>query len=700
MNSRLFASATVVAALCLGCAGAKPPPTSGPLSPGEPKLRELKIEGAKAIPEKLIRSRIATASSSQLPLVGETHYYDESVLETDLERILRLYRSKGYYKVRIAEHQVVTVGDNEVEVILRIDEGPPTTVEELEISGLGEVPEPERSQVLSDLPLKQGDVFDEDAYNTLKTELAERLAENGWAEAQDEGTVEILVASDTARIRIEVTAGPRFRFGAIFVAGANRVPRSKILDEVVRDIHEGQFYRESALPKARGRLFELGVFSAVTVTRGAPDRRNATMPIVVKVAEAPFRTLRLGAGFGFDPTYTELPRVNADWTNRNFFGGLRKLTFANYAALVFIPTIPSVFSKENPGRVDLAAKSTLQFNQPELFDKRLTLTSALGFERGVDPGYSYNSATGSVGVIWHLSRSLLANLTYNYSVFRLQGAAAQAAQNSPQSGAALDACAINNELCLLAYLEQRLQWDRRNNPVEATSGGLVSLSLQEGSHLLGGAYDYLRVAPEGRLYIPLGRHVLAMRLAAGMLVTAPGQTSSVITRFYAGGSGDQRGFGNRQLSPRYAVVDTTRDECKITATAPTNCYSALPIGGNALVGGNIEARLRLPASLGLVIFTDAGQVQPTVSELSVVGMQIAAGVGLRYRTVFGPVRLDFAYRVYGEDFKQAGQPTPVGAIPVATSGLPTSPPESAVTYNDLHLTLPRYSIHFSIGEAF
>jgi translocation and assembly module TamA len=244
--------------------------------------------------------------------------------------------------------------------------------------------------------------------------------------------------------------------------------------------------------------------------------------------------------------------------------------------------------------------------------------------------------------------------------------------------AALDACAQTGNLCRLAFLEQRFAFDQRDNPVEPHRGYYLGLSLQEGSQYLGGIFDYVRLLPEVRAYVPFDRHVLAARVMSGLLW--PRGASSVLTRFFLGGSSSQRGFGIRELSPRLVVENTGGG------------FQALPIGGDGMIAANLEARLALPAGLGLVAFLDAGDVEPSVSDLRPRDLQIAVGAGLRYRTPVGPVRLDFGWRLNKLDFYN----TLPGPGVTADTGVS---PEDVAAAGGLPAT-PRFAIHFSIGEAF
>ncbi len=642
--------AVIALASAFGCA------TARPIEEQQPVVVDFELVGNEALSDDEILARIRTAETSWIPF-SDKQRFDEAAFETDLERIVRLYQAEGFYQARIEERLVSQVGPNEVSILVRIDEGPPTRVADLIVEGLDELPEPAVQQVLAGLPLSVGEVFTEAAYDAHKVALLDRLKEVGYAEAEVNGLVDVELETDEATVVFGVDTGPLYAFGQVFVAGANRIPRTRIIDTAREVIGKGDVYRESALSEVQERLANLAVFSAVKVTRGAPDRQERTIPVVISVREAPFRTLRAGVGAGIDPIRNELPRVSFEWTNRNFFGGLRKLTFENEYALVFIPNLLQAW--DDPSRRGIAGSSKLEFNQPDFFARDLTLTNALEYERGVEQSYRYNAAIASVGLIWRISRYVTLIPSYNLNIFQLSGTVALTRARTQE--ALLDVCAATGELCALSYFEQLVTWERRDNPVHPRRGYLLTLALQEGTGLLFGDYSYIRILPEARGYIPFGRHVFAVRLRTGLLYTAEGESSSVLTRFFLGGSNSQRGFGIRSLSPQLIV-----------ASGFPPWADAFPIGGNGMIEANAELRFDLPRDFGLVLFTDVGDVQPEVRDLSFGTLQVASGIGFRYFTAVGAIRVDFAWRLNALGFPP-----------------PLQPGEAAIP-----------TVHFSIGEAF
>ncbi len=648
-----------------GCATVAPP------VPGAPEVRRLTIVGESAVPEKEIEARIVTEGRSWVPFAPK-RYFDEAVLEADLRRILRLYQAEGFYEAAIAGRMVTPSGKGKVDVTIFVEEGPATRVRSLTFVGL---PQALRERLLLACPLREGEIFREADYEACKSGLAEELGEQGYAEAQVSGQATVDLPTHRADVTLKAEPGRIFRFGPIFVAGAQAVDRGRVEVTARDELPYGEAWRSSALVEAQRRVFDLGVFSTVRVVRGAPDREAGLMPVVVSVREAPFRTLRLGAGVGLDPRFTELPRVSAEWTHRNFLGGLRRLSLNGGAALVFLPSLWVLFNDQTPS-LDVAFNAGSRLEQPEIIGHNTSLALSLGVERGVDASYSYVDARAGAGLVYRWRRRFELSHSYQFSLFKLSGAAATAVTASSQE-AVLDACAAAGQICRLAYLEQRASYDLRDNPVEPTRGAYFALSLQEGWQYLGGGYDYVRLLPEVRGYLPLGPVVVAARVQAGALWAFGSAGSSVLTRFFLGGRTSERGFGNRQLAPSFVACrfrDPATQACQTAEQAGkqpgTDVTELLPVGGNAMVGANLEVRIPLPASFGLVTFVDAGEVRPELEDLSLDRVNVALGLGLRYRTLFGPLRLDVAWRVndppldltFASDLPAGAQPAPISRV--------------------------------------
>src|SRR5262249_8864505 len=184
------------------------------------------------------------------------------------------------------------------------------------------------------------EVLKEDSWANVKREVAAALRALGYAEAEVRGEVFVESTDQTARVRLLVVPGGRYKFGNIFVATGPKpsVQVRYIIDPAEGAIGEGDWFSDKALDEAQRRVFQMGVFGAVKVTTGRPDRDNGIIPVVVDVREAPFHTIRYGGGIGVDPVRQEY-RLIAEYTDRNFLRGLRKLPPRAQAGWAVAPAV-------------------------------------------------------------------------------------------------------------------------------------------------------------------------------------------------------------------------------------------------------------------------------------------------------------------------------------------------------------------------
>jgi translocation and assembly module TamA len=523
-----------------------------------------------------------------------------------------------------------------------VEENQPVRIDTVAVRGLESLGPEQRQQVLEDLPLQAPDIFREQRWLSAKAQIIDRLKEGGHAAAALVGEAKLDLKANRGDLDLLVDAGPRYHFGEVLVSApeGTRVEPALVREQVELALAAGRRYSEEDLEEAQKRVFAMGIFASARVVAGQPDPAAGLVPVLVEVREAPFRTIRLGGGVAIDQVRQEA-RLVGTWENRDFLGGLRKLGLEGMAGWAFIPSTVAVVRN----RADVALRqgpvfrALAELEQPRFLSRpSLRLATLLESERTIEPAYDAIGGRARLGLTWQPRSSTVLLGSYNLQGYQLNGPPEVSPRTAPLAlGCSTDPCFV-----LLSYLEQAAIWDRRDHPLEPRRGFFLSLSLQQGGGPLGGSFDYLRVLPEARFYttpVDEGRFTLATRLRLGMLAPRSGRAddSPVVARFYAGGANSMRGFGLRQLSPLLLVpVDPRRPEVQVP----------LPVGGNGLIEGSVEVRTLVRQNLLLATFVDFGTVTRERLPLREAGRLLwATGLGLRYLSPIGPIRVDLGIRL-------------------------------------------------------
>ena len=686
-----LASVGYLVAACPGC-GHQQQTTHGPV------VETLSLEGNHEISKRDIEKKIATSATGWWWPFAKKQYFDPITWQSDLRRIERAYEARGFYQVEVISDEVKPVKGG-VAVKAVISEGEATRVQSLELRGLDALTDKERGRLVNDLGLDRGDRFLEDRWESAKDTIRDRLRNLGFAAVELEGRALVDFESHQASLLIVTRLGARYRFGEIQIdlGGASRIAPVWVWKETRLAIPDGERYSDGALMEAQRRVFGLGLFAVVKVTAGVPDPQTARIPIVVEAREAPFRTLRTGGGARIDQIRNE-GRLFLEWSNRNFAGGMRKLTARVEAGWAFIPNTYAVLRNDvaSGPRNGPIARVGLQLEQPQFLQRTsLREQTTLDLERTLEQSYDAIGFRVATGVAWQPHSTFSVYPTYTIQGYWLNGPAIASASAAPLTLG----CANQTASCfiLLSYLEELVTLDRRDSPLDARRGFFASLSLQEGGGPLGGDFTYARLLPDVRGYASFGRDrelTVGARLRVGELFPSGG-SSAVVTRFFGGGGISMRGFSDRRLSPLLlAPAPLSGTGAPVTLT--------LPIGGDGMIDGSFETRLQLTESLVLAAFVDFGQVtRGRVGPDDVETLLWAVGLGLRYRTPIGPIRIDLARRL------QRGRPPPLLGVDPNTgviSQVPYLINDSCFGFGGSGRATPVTDglcvLHIGIGEAF
>jgi len=499
--------------------------------------------------------------------------------DEDLTR--QLMAAQGHYDGRV----VATVNSNpqsgETVVHVQITPGAAYQFSTIELSGL-EAAGKEAPRLAKDFAVKAGDPVDADAVLSAVTAFKVELGRQGYPFAKvGEPQVAIDHQADKAVLTLEVTPGERARFGRIVPTGARPLFSPGHLQTIAR-FHAGQQFDAAKLDDFRRALIATGLVSTVTLTPVA-TADPGVVNIDVHIDRAPPRTVAGELGYSTG----EGVRVEASWTHRNLIKPEGAVTFRGVA-----------------GTREQSLGATLRQANFRARDRILTAQIVASHTR-FD---AYDAHTFTMGASLERQTNIIWQKTWAWSFGTEFVATDERHTGDP-----------TRKTYLVAAAPTSLAYDGSDDLLNPTRGFRLSGRLSPEFSLQAGTHAYVKIEIDSSAYQPIGsRVVLAGRVRFGSIDGVSRDSIAPSRRFYAGGGGSVRGFGYQKIGP----VDRNDD----------------PLGGKSLTEFSAEARIRF-GNFGVVPFLDAGNLY-TSSLPRFSGLRYGTGLGVRYYSSFGPIRVD------------------------------------------------------------
>ncbi len=504
----------------------------------------------------------------------------------DAELLTSILQSQGYYDSEV-DTRIRREGEA-IAVILRASPGPRYSFASVELPGL-ESAGPKADELREAFAVAAGDPVVAEDVIAANVALRVALGEEGFATAEV-GEQDIVIDHETrtARLVLPVAPGPAARFGDIQVTG--QPPFSAQHVGRIARFKKGDMYERSEVDDLRRALIATGLVASVD-TRVVPRGGGELVDIAVHMEPAPYRTIAGEFGYGTG----EGVRLEASWQHRNFFNPEGALTLRGVAGTQ--EQLAAVTLRRNNFRrrdqVLTAQLSASNINR-DAFDAK-TLLLAAGIER-------------QSNFIWHKK------WTWSFGSELIASDERDTIEATGEK---------RRRTFLIAALPASLGYDGSDDLLNPTRGFRLNGRVSPELSFHGGTFGYTRAQFDASAYRPASESVvLAGRIRLGSIIGADRDAIAPSRRFYAGGGGSVRGYGYQRLGPRDIDGD--------------------PIGGRSLAEFSLEARIRLKAfggNLGIVPFVDGGTL--STSAMPDFGdWQFGAGLGLRYYSSFGPIRVD------------------------------------------------------------
>lgn len=410
-------------------------------------------------------------------------------------------------------------------------------------------------------------------------------------------------ATRTMDLVFYVDPGRLATFGPVTVSGTDRLNPDFITERV--PFKEGEVFSPEAVARMRRELSAYDVFNSVRIVEADHLNPDGSLPIEIQVSER----LPRFVGFGAKYSTTEGPAANVYWGHRNLFGGAERLRLE---AQVSGSDVDTINGRSRARTVDkLGYKIGATFLKPGIFTVKDDLIAEAAALREIAKTYTRQGFIGSIGVKRTFSDELWGQIGLD-----LERAKYTAPTNTSYT---------NSGWYTLVGVPVQLNYDNTGDKLNPTRGVRVAAKVTPYPSFLGSTVDMTKVDVTLSGYLPLdsdARYVLAGRTRVGSIFGAGMDDIPPPHRFFAGGGGSVRGYDYQSLGPKDSA--------------------GIVVGGRSLFEASAEVRAKITDTIGVVAFADAGMAFASSTPKFDESLRYSAGLGLRYYTGIGPIRLDVA----------------------------------------------------------
>lgn len=576
-----------------------------------PELRvaEVVFEGAASIPREELLGAVAVRPGPTAGWRGQV--VTDASLEQDRLALVDLYRREGFAEVGVAPGTVEPVAADAAAVRFAVDEGRRWRIAEVRLEGvpleLAGTLQSTRGKLATAAP------WDPRALDEGRRALALELADRGYPDARVEAEADLSTPGE-ARIELVVDPGPFVRLGEVLVAGLTSTRESVVRRQIERaGLVPGAPYSLGVVLDAQRRLYQLGIFRRVEVVTVPGQERAAVRDIVVRCEEGQQRSYLLGVGWDTE----NRARLTVGWSHLNLLGGAH--AFNAEARLSRREQRVQLGLREHdlpwvrkPGFLSV-------YRTEENFESFSQLRRGLWFEIG-------DRRRGPLRPWFRYEYQLVDPTAENEEI--------------------LSELEREEQRIKIASITPTLEWDTRDDLLLPKRGLLAALSVQYAFPAFQADVNLLKVQASVSSYHPLGRGWLAAGLRVGVIepLDPVGEELENLevpigVRFFAGGQSTHRAFSTDRLGIPGQTLTEDRE----------------PVGGNALLLGNLEYAHPVRGGLLGVVFVDAGNVWAAPGTVDLGEVRWGAGLGVRLETPAGPVRLEYGFKLDREDGESGGE---------------------------------------------
>ncbi len=557
------------------------------------KIKSVEFTGA-SLPHKRLRDVMS---------LTEGEYYNPDLVEKDKDSLKEFYGALGYLDAAVKDIEVkIDKEMHTAKIVVDIDEGKKTVIGSFDITGTS----PETKAKLTALAgLKPDDPYNEVDISNARFRILDFYTSSGYMNA--DVTIVRSVENYRASVIFNVAEGREKFFGKTVIIGNKKTRYRAFKRELL--YKEGQPYSIRLLSEERQRLYKMGLFTDVEVE--TIDGEDSKKDVLLKVTEGNAGSVDFGVGY-------------ADYEK---FRGFVGVSYRNLWGM----------NREGLVRVEISSlqqRLILQYNEPWFFGKRLPFRTFFIYEnrKELDPStkeilYRLRRYAVTSGVEKKLSNTIKGELYYEFSLVRTSDVKPDVILTKEDTGT-----------LAISGIKPAIIYDTRDNPFDPKKGVLAGISTKLATFVFLSEVNFVKTEIYGSTFHKLSKRITLALSARGGVAYGLGNTEQLplVERFFLGGRSTVRGYAQDGLGPKGPDGTT-------------------PTGGNAYIMGNIEFRTDIGRGFGLVPFVDTGNVWLKANDINPMQLKFTTGLGLRYDTPVGPLRVDYGVKLSRQTGESKGE---------------------------------------------
>ncbi len=570
------------------------------------EIQQISFIGNKAISKSDLLDRMNLKTSNFITKKirkKEVITYSDQLYQSDIKTLTSYYQKQGYLYVFFGKAEITISKKDKIKLHIPVHEGQPIRVSEINYTIEDSLPlysfltEKECKFISLKSEIQTTKIFTDTQFKADRELINDQFQNMGYAWSTTQYELKPDSSNKTIKINWKIYPGKLAYFGETTLNGNDRIPDHSI--QRLLAYQDGDIWSKKALMQSQRRIYNLGMFRICSYKSLISNNQTDTIPTKINLKEGPRWSSRIGVGYGAEE------KIRA-FSELKYFGFITPTGHLNlYLKHSALEPYYSYLKFTQPAFL-------LPFNSMELYPylKRVT-----------EPAY----ALTKWGVNYTLLQNYLNNVNTSFSFYYedvklddhwlIESSNSKSELNSYQKSGVL-----------LGF-----NYSNADPEIDPLTGYSIAISSKINDFALTKDLPFYTTLLELKKYEGINRFLtVAIRFKMGFLKTFNKQTVIPPEELlYSGGSRSVRGWSRYALGP----LDG----------------NSIPLGGNSLLEGSIEPRIKLLKNLTLALFADWGNVWIPSYHFRINELRYAAGTGLRYHTPIGPVGIDIARPVFDTD---------------------------------------------------